>query len=190
MGLVEIDIINVCWTVFILVWLLAAIFTKHTVYRESRVSRLRYVIPIAIGALLLFRGDRLRYPLNVRIIPHTAAIGWAGAFLCVAGLSFCLWARLALGRNWSGTITLKEGHELVTRGPYRVARHPIYTGLLMMFWATILVSGHLAGLIGGILVFVGFWTKLSDEEQLMLKKFPDQYPAYQRQAKRIIPFVV
>ena len=60
------NISSSCWGVFIVVWLLAAISTKRTVYRESRAQRLRYMIPIMIGCYLLFRGNRLPYPLNVR----------------------------------------------------------------------------------------------------------------------------
>jgi len=184
------NIISACWSVFLLVWLLAAIFTKRTVYRESRAQRLRYTIPILIGCYLLFRGFRLPYPFNIRLIPHTNLILGAAAILCVCGLVFCFWARAVLGGNWSGTVTLKENHELIVRGPYRLGRHPIYTGLLAMVIATVMQQGHIAGIIGLILVFVSFWIKLGEEEELMRKQFSDQYAAYEERVKRIIPFVV
>jgi len=184
------NIISACWSVFLVVWLLAAIFTKRTVYRESRAQRLRYTIPILIGCYLLFRGFRLPYPFNIRIIPHTNLILGAAAILCVCGLVFCFWARAVLGGNWSGTVTLKENHELIVRGPYRLVRHPIYTGLLAMVIATVMQQGHIAGIIGLILVFVSFWIKLGEEEELMRKQFSDQYAAYEERVKRIIPFVV
>jgi len=184
------NIISACWSVFLLVWLLAAIFTKRTVYRESRAQRLRYTIPILIGCYLLFRGFRLPYPFNIRLIPHTNLILGAAAILCVCGLVFCFWARAVLGGNWSGTVTLKQNHELIVRGPYRLVRHPIYTGLLAMVIATVMQQGHIAGIIGLILVFVSFWIKLGEEEELMRKQFSDQYAAYEERVKRIIPFVV
>lgn len=184
------NIISACWSVFLVVWLLAAIFTKRTVYRESRAQRLRYTIPILIGCYLLFRGFRLPYPFNIRLIPHTNLILGAAAILCVCGLVFCFWARAVLGGNWSGTVTLKENHELIVRGPYRLVRHPIYTGLLAMVIATVMQQGHIAGIIGLILVFVSFWIKLGEEEELMRKQFSDQYAAYEERVKRIIPFVV
>ncbi len=96
--------------------------------------------------------------------------------LCIAGLVFCVWARVTLGRNWSGTITLKEGHELIERGPYRFVRHPIYTGMLAMFLASAIALGHLGGFAAVLLAFVSFWIKLGEEEKLMLRQFPDQYP--------------
>ena len=184
------NIISACWGVFFLVWVVAAIFTKRTVYRESGGRRLRYLIPILIGWFLLFRGSRLPPPFNLPIIPQTGVTLLVATVLCVCGVSFCVWARAVIGRNWSGTITLKENHELIVRGPYRLVRHPIYTGLLAMIFGTWLELGHLAGMIGVIFVFVSLWIKLSDEEEVMLKQFPDQYPAYRQRVKRIIPFVV
>jgi protein-S-isoprenylcysteine O-methyltransferase Ste14 len=178
-----------CWLIFVAVWLLAAISTKRSVYRESRSQRLRYSILLIAGYFLLIRGHRLPYPLNAGVIPRLQIIAWAGVILCVAGLSFCIWARATLGRNWSGTITLKEGHELIERGPYRLVRHPIYTGLIAMFLGTVMVLGHAAGIAGLVLVFVSFWIKLREEERIMLRQFPNQYAAYQQRVKRIIPFV-
>ena len=184
------NIISACWIIFLVVWLLAAIFTKRTVYRESGAQRLRYTIPILIGCYLLFRGYHLPYPFNARIIPHTSTILVAAAILCVCGLAFCFWARAVLGGNWSGTVTLKENHELILSGPYRLVRHPIYTGLLAMVVATVMQQGHIAGAIGLILVFVSFWIKLTEEEELMRKQFSDQYLAYEERVKRIVPFVL
>jgi protein-S-isoprenylcysteine O-methyltransferase Ste14 len=184
------DIISGCWVVFITVWLLAAASTKRTVYRESRAQRLRYWVLLVISYLLLLYGRELPYPLNLRVIPRATPIACAAAFLCVAGLGFALWARVTLGRNWSGVVTLKEGHELVQRGPYRFVRHPIYTGVLIMFFATALVQSHLAGFVGVLLMFASFWIKLDREETLMLRQFPERYAAYQKGVKRIIPFVL
>ncbi len=184
------NIISSCWGVFIVVWLLAAIFTKRTVYRESGTHRLRYMIPIVIGCYLLFRRSRFRYPLNVQIIPPTDALLVAAALLCICGVGFCIWARAVLGRNWSGTVTLKENHELIVRGPYRLVRHPIYTGLLAMVIATAIQQGHIGGIIGLILIFVSLWIKSTHEEEVMRKQFPDQYAAYRERVKRIIPFVL
>jgi len=183
-------IIRACWIVFITIWLLAAISTKRTVYRESRAQRLRYWVLFVIAWLLLLYGRELPYPLNLPTIPRATPIACVAALLCVAGLAFALWARVTLGRNWSGVVTLKEGHELVERGPYRFVRHPIYTGMLIMFFATALAQGHAAGVAGVLLMFVSFWIKLDREEKLMLKQFPKRYAAYQQRAKRIIPFVL
>lgn len=184
------DIISGCWLVFVAIWVFAAVSTKRAVYREPRTQRLRYWVLLVIAYLLMFYGPRLPYPLNLGIIPHVAPTAWAAAVLCVIGLVFSVWARVTLGRNWSGVVTLKEGHELVERGPYRFVRHPIYTGILTMFLATALAQGRLSGFIGTLLLFASFWIKLRDEEKLMLQQFPERYTDYRRRAKRIIPFVL
>jgi protein-S-isoprenylcysteine O-methyltransferase len=190
MNLLVSNLIRGCWTIFIIVWLLAALFTKRTVYRESGGQRLQYAIPIVAGAWLLFHSYRLAYPFSGRIIPQSDFTLIAAAILCVSGVSVCLWARAALGRNWSGTITLKENHELIVRGPYRLVRHPIYTGLLAMVLGTVLQQGHMGGVIGLVLIFVSLWIKSDQEEKLMCKQFPDQYPAYQEGVRRIIPYIL
>jgi len=184
------DVINGCWLVFAAIWVIAALSTKRTVYRESRAQRLRYWVVLVVAFFLMVNDRRLPYPLNLDIIPHVAPIAWAAAVLCVIGLAFAVWARVTLGRNWSGVVTLKEGHELVERGPYRFVRHPIYTGILTMFFATALARGHLSGFVGTLLMFASFWIKLRDEEKLMLQQFPERYADYRRRAKRIIPFVL
>jgi len=184
------DIISVCWLIFVVIWAIAAGSTKRTVYRESQAQRLRYWLLLVIAYFLLLYGRRLRFPLNLRIVPHVAPIAWAAAVLCLIGMAFAVWARVTLGRNWSGVVTLKQGHELVERGPYRFVRHPIYTGILTMFFGTALALGHLAGFAATLLMFASFWVKICDEEKLMLQQFPERYAAYRRRAKRIIPFVL
>ena len=185
-----IDIIRGCWLVFVAIWVIAAVSTKPTVYRETRAQRLRYWVWLVSAYLLLLYGPRLPYPLNLRIVPHVTPTALAAAALCLIGLAFAVWARVTLGRNWSGVVTLKEGHELIERGPYRFVRHPIYTGILTMFFATALALGHLAGFAATLLMFASFWIKLRDEEKLMLQQFPGQYAAYRQRTRRIIPFVL
>ncbi len=185
-----IPIIAACWISFCVIWLLAAAFTKRSVYRESRAQRLRYWILLIIAYLLLTRGHRLPYPFNLRIIPPTEVVQWTAVILCITGVAFCVWARATLGRNWSGNITLKEGHELIERGPYRLVRHPIYTGMMAMILGTAIAFGYPGGIAAVLLAFASFWIKLREEEKLMLQQFPDQYRSYQRRVKRIIPFVL
>jgi protein-S-isoprenylcysteine O-methyltransferase Ste14 len=85
---------------------------------------------------------------------------------------------------------LKENHELIGRGPYRLVRHPIYTGLLAMLLATWMEQGHIAGAIGLVLAFASFWIKSNNEEEVMRKQFPEQYADYTERVKRIIPFIL
>ena len=87
-------------------------------------------------------------------------------------------------------MAFKRGHELVEKGPYSVVRHPIYTGMLIMVLGTAIVAGALAQIVAIVFVFVGFWIKMKQEEALLVTHFPNEYPAYQKRTKRIIPFVL
>ncbi len=182
--------IAACWLVFVSVWLIGSVSTKRSVYRQSTGERARYWLLLVIAYFLLTQGRRFPYPLSLVLVPRTTLSGWTGAVLCGCGLAIAIWARLILGRNWSGVVTLKEDHELVQRGPYRFVRHPIYTGLQGMFLGAAIAFGHLAAFIAVPMVFASFWIKLNQEERLMLKQFPHDYPDYQRRVKRIIPFLL
>ena len=184
------SIISDCWIVFAVIWMIAAFWTKQSIYQERGRNLLRYSIPLLIGVYLIFKGPRLSDPLSLRVIPRIDVLAWTGVLLCVGGLLFCILARFTLGRNRSGIVTFKGGHELITRGPYAIVRHPIYTGILMMIFGTVIVFGHIAGIIALPLVFWALWIKLRYEEKLMLEKFPDDYAAYSRRVKRLVPFVL
>lgn len=180
-------IVNVCWGIFAVVWIAASLTNKRSVYRETAAERMRYWIIFIIGILVLIEGRRLPTSINPRIIPLSLTRDWLAVILCVVGLAFALWARITLGRNWSGTITFKAEHELIVRGPYRIVRHPIYTALLTMFLGTAILIGRVGGVLGLALIFASFWIKLRREEELMLQQFPGQYADYQRRVKRVVP---
>jgi protein-S-isoprenylcysteine O-methyltransferase Ste14 len=137
-------IISDCWIFFAVIWMVAAFWTKQTVYQERRANLLRYSLPLLIGAYLIFRGPRFVDPLGFRVVPRIDIVAWIGVALCVGGLLFCIWARFTLGRNWSGLVTFKGGHELIMRGPYAIVRHPIYTGILLMLVGTVIVYWAIA----------------------------------------------
>ena len=82
------NIISDCWILFAVIWLIAAFWTKRSVYKESRWQRFSYVIPILVGSYLV--GQRLSDPVNLRVIPHVDALAWTGVVLCIAGLAFCV----------------------------------------------------------------------------------------------------
>jgi len=100
-----------------------------------------------------------------------------------------VWARLVLGRNWSGTVTVKQEHTLVRQGPYVIVRHPIYTGLLAAGLGTAIAYGQIRGLIAVALFLLLFILKIRIEERFMREQFGDDYRIYQEQVKALIPFV-
>jgi protein-S-isoprenylcysteine O-methyltransferase Ste14 len=171
---------------FIAYWTASGLSTKRAVERKSLLSSLAYRIPIVAGVLLMIWNKPS--PLLLALWDASAA-GYAGAAICVLGLLGAIWARVSLGGNWSSDVTIKESHVLVERGPYRFARHPIYTTMLMMFLGAAIARGRLCAWLGLGALFVGFWIKLGQEEVFMTRHFPDAYPAYKARVKALIPFV-
>jgi protein-S-isoprenylcysteine O-methyltransferase Ste14 len=178
-----------CWIVFVLYWLISAQKVKAVAEKQSLAAALCHRLPVGFGWWLL-AFQMLPSPLNSPLTPRTGLTQFIGVALCMAGLLVTLWARRTLAGNWSSDVTFKQGHELTKTGPYRFARHPIYTGLLLMCLGTALDVGYVRCWLGLILVFIGFWIKLSQEETLLLRHFPETYPAYRKEVKALIPFVL
>ena len=178
-------VIALCWAVFFVVWAVSAPFVKRTVERPSSWAR-----PLAlIGVILVWGIVRWMPQLRQELWPRTAAVGVLADLLTVLGLAVAIWARLTLGRNWSGTITYKEGHELIRRGPYAHVRHPIYSGLLLMGLGTAVASTRLSSivLLAGAFLLLAIKARL--EERLMLRHFPEAYAEYRRRVRALIPYV-
>lgn len=183
------EIIIACWCVFFVVWLVSAFRTKTTLQRQSPAAMLAHRLPIGFGwwLLIIFKWSPF---LNRQILQRTAFLEAFSVVLCACGLGFTIWARQTLAGNWSSDVTLKRGHELIRTGPYRIVRHPIYTGLLVMVLGTAIFIGQMRGVLSLLLVTLGFWIKLRQEERLMMQHFPEAYPNYRREVKALIPFVI
>jgi protein-S-isoprenylcysteine O-methyltransferase Ste14 len=113
-----------------------------------------------------------------------------GAALTIAGLLFAVWAREHLGRNWSHSVTIKQGHELITTGPYTAVRHPIYTGILIGFLGMAIAISQVRGFIAFALMFLGFWVKLRLEEQWMRTQFGESYATYSQKTAALVPYLL
>ena len=185
---------SVCWLVFIVYWLVTGLSNKKTVERPKLSDLLANRIPTVLGVWILF-GDawlasrRFRLFGHIPMLAHIPGVIWAGAALCLLGVAGAIWARRTIGRNWSGEVVFKEKHELVESGPYRFVRHPIYTSMLTMALGTALTTGYPSAFMGVLLMGVGFWIKLRQEERLMLRHFPAEYPEYMSRVKTLVPFV-
>ena len=178
-----------CWITFIAFWIVSAWRVKAITERQSILSALIHRIPLGMSYYLMVAWH-LPPPLNEPVTPHA---GWArvtGDVLCVLGLFVTLWARRTLAGNWSSDVTFKLGHELIKAGPYQFVRHPIYTGLLVMCFGTAIEIGRVRGWLALPLMAIAFWIKLKQEERLLLRHFPNEYPVYQKQVKALVPFVI
>ena len=175
------------WTVFLVVWLALAIRVKPVQSRESVSSRLSYTILTVAGAFLMFSGEAPRSWLRFSLFAGTRWTDGLGIAITAAGVAFAIWARLYLGGNWSGSVTVKVGHQLVTSGPYRWVRHPIYSGMVLGLLGTALVRHEVRGLIAVVLLYVGFKIKSRIEERAMAGTFGTEYQEYSRTTGAILP---
>ena len=177
------------WLAWVLYWWFSSRDVKATVRRESALSRLMHLGPMFLAAAILW-ASRLGVPLlDARWLPRTPWAFWIGAAVTVGGLAFSIWARRHLGRNWSAVVTLKQGHELVTSGPYALVRHPIYTGLLLTFLGSAIARGRWSGLLATALFFLAALRKYRLEERWMREQFGAEYVTYQARVKAIVPWV-
>ena len=176
------------WWGWGLYWILSALRNKATQRRESLASRLAHVLPLAVGAALIAWPARRWSALAWRLWPTSLAAYWVGVALVIAGLAFAVWARVHLGGNWSGTVTVKQGHELIRSGPYAYVRHPIYTGLTTALLGTTLASGTLHAVIGLAIIVLAFVRKSGIEEEFMREAFPGEYQRYSAEVPALIPF--
>jgi len=186
--LIALFCIQALWLSWALFWIISAFRTKRTVYRQPWRQRLIF-LALPVAALLFAR----HLPTHVVwIVPPNPLLESLGVALCTLGMAFTFWARILLGRNWSGFVTLKENHQLIQSGPYRVVRHPIYTGLLVAICGSLAaIFPAYQGLFFLALITIAFIIKLRQEEKLMLRQFPQAYPAYKsRVPHALIPFVL
>jgi len=175
------------WMIWVIWWLAMAFFNKSTKRSESVMQRFEHLVPAMVGFALIFRegfgGGWLARPIF--------EAGPALLLICVVatvlGLLFAVWARLTLGRNWSGTITIKTNHQLIRRGPYRWIRHPIYTGMLAALLTVAITQGSLSGVLGFALVFFGLFRKARREELFLSQEFGEGFAEHRQHTGMFLP---
>jgi len=175
------------WQLLMVVWVVMWFGMKRAKKRESWGERAQYSVLVILGFFLLFGRLRNWEWLNDRLLPDVVQVWVAGLLLTALGVGIAIWARLNLGSNWSGTVTLKAGHELVRKGPYRWIRHPIYTGILLGMVGTAMIKGHLRGWIGVALVLVAFYIKARREEKFLREEFGAGFEEHAKKTGMFLP---
>lgn len=171
----------IAWIVFWAYWLVSAFGVKAGRASRRRVP-LNSVTALAVILLVrVFHGGSLAV--------HSPVLGAIGALVFASGLALAVWARVHLGSNWGMPMTQKDEPELVTSGPYRFVRHPIYSGLLAGLLGTALVN-NLTGLALVAILGGYFYYCATVEERNLTAAFPTAYPAYRADTKMLIPFVL
>jgi protein-S-isoprenylcysteine O-methyltransferase Ste14 len=169
------------WVVFLIYWVVAASSSKESVGGGWR-ARLTGVS--AVGVFLIaavLRGGSLAV--------HNVILAAIGALLFACGIALAVWARLHLGRDWGMPMTQRAEPELVTSGPYRFVRHPIYSGLLTAMLGTALVNNLLGLIVVAVLVAYFYYCGIVEERNLAAT-FPKSYPEYRSRTKMLIPFLL
>jgi len=124
---------------------------------------------------------------NWLFVSLPACLRWVGVGLGVASLPLLTWVHCTLGEHWSTVLQLRKGHALVTRGPYRWIRHPMYTALMLSFIGLSLVSAVWPLMVLVFLSILFFYRVVSREETMMVEQFGDEYRAYMKRTGRFLP---
>jgi protein-S-isoprenylcysteine O-methyltransferase Ste14 len=177
------------WMVVALVWIVSALGTKRTIRSQSSGSQLLYTAILAVGVYLIFAQKSGIPWLDHQLFPVTVPIAVVGLLAVLMGIAFSVWARFMLGGNWSNRVTVKENHTLVRRGPYRIVRHPIYSGILLGMLGSALQRGELRCFAGVLICWFSFWLKTRAEERFMVQSFGEQYLQYRHKVKALAPFI-
>lgn len=173
------------WLVFILVWVISAFTAKKTIYvnRANIPIRLMIIIMLLAGFYVI-----IHHHLLPILIVHNQVVNLIGLIITAIGLGIAVWARIYLGSNWGVPMSIKENPELITSGPYKYVRHPIYTGILLAFIGSALVQG-LFWFVIFIVFAIYFIFAAGREEQQLMQQFPTQYPDYKKRTKSMIPLI-
>ena len=184
--------LHLTWLILLNYWLISGFRAKKVKSQESFFSRFfQYWLPLIAAALLLGPGEWFGHSLiRENFVPHSNLVGIIGLSICVSGAIIACWSRYLLGANWSLSVQEKESHELIQQGMYKIVRHPIYTGLLLLFTGNAIIVGDYRGIIAVGIVFISFWWKLKKEEKVLTAIFKHQYTDYQKKTKAIIPFIL
>jgi protein-S-isoprenylcysteine O-methyltransferase Ste14 len=176
-----------CWMLLAIVWLVMAVAIKRAKRRESIVERLQYTAILVIGFWLLFGQARNIAWLHSRLLPNVPAVWWSGLLLTGIGIAIAVFARISLGSNWSGTVTVKEDHELIRKGLYSRIRHPIYTGILLGALGSGMIHGELRDLLGFLILLSSFFIKAKREESFLFQEFGTNFTEHQRHTGMFLP---
>jgi protein-S-isoprenylcysteine O-methyltransferase Ste14 len=178
------------WIAWLASWVVAAFWSNRTEKRGGIGADIAFRILFYASATLLLApfSDRHYYG-QVQFWHLGAALKWILVALTAAGFLFVWWARIHLGRLWSDWLTKKAGHHVVDTGPYRLVRHPIYSGLIFAAFATAIEKGTSYALIGAAILTFAFHTKARREERFLRVELGEgAYDAYARKAAMLVPF--
>lgn len=184
--------LKITWLAVLMYWLASGFLSKKAIRQENFFTRfIQYWFPLIIAVLLLGPGEWYGHSwLRESFVKHSNVTGITGLLLSISGAVMACLARHSLGNNWSLSVQQKKNHELIQNGLYKIVRHPIYSGLLLLFTGNAIIVGDYRGIIAVGIVLISFWFKLMKEEKILISIFGDQYIRYKHKTKAIIPFIL
>src|SRR5207249_12010572 len=165
----------------------SASLRKKTRQRASWPQRFTCTCPFALGFFLLSQPEARYCWIGNRFFPAGPFGEWLGVLLTATGIAVAFWARWHLGTNWSGVITLKEGHELIRTGPYSSIRHPIYTGILLALLGTAITSGEVRALLAVAIAWLSLYVKARREESFLSQEFGPGFAEHKQHTGMFLP---
>lgn len=160
-------------------------FKKATVSHELREKFFYSLVSLGLVPIILFVLTSWIDPFHI-LFP--AVLRWFGAGVILAGDLLFIWSHEALGKNWSPFLEIRKGHALVTDGPYRFIRHPMYAAIFIIGIGISLLSANwIIALTYMIPVMLMYAFRVSDEEDMMVKQFGDEYKEYMERTGRLLP---
>ncbi len=184
-----IKIEKILWLLTGIYWFVAAFNVKKSFKRQNDLRRIVYMCFWVVAFLLLFTNNISFLFLNQPFYLQQPIFKISGMILCIIGLLFAVWARIYLGKNWSGRIAIKQEHQLIQAGPYALSRNPIYTGVLLAFVGCAMTEGLVKGYLSLLFIIPGIFIKIAKEESYMSQVFADHFIAYKLRVKKILPFI-
>lgn len=144
---------------------------------------------IELNLLLLWALTKLLLMRDAALVSSgpERAVAAVGVVLAWAGSAFAIWARVALGRWFSGTFGVKQGHALVTTGPYGIVRHPMYSGCVVLGVGLALAWNSAVTLGFTLLYVLPFWMHTMIEEQMFGAHFGEAWAQYKARVPRLVP---
>ena len=179
------------WFGWLVSWTAAMLWSGRTEKRDGIVAEVFFRVVLYLGVILLFAVPSGRDIYAQMQLWHFGdVLNWILAVLTAAGLLFTGWARIHLGRLWSDWVTTKAGHHVVETGPYRLVRHPIYSGLILAACASGIEKGTSFAMLGAITMTLAFYTKARREERFLRAELGENsYDVYARKTAMLVPFV-
>jgi len=121
-------------------------------------------------------------------LPILEWLRWGGGIITLLGIGLFGWAHYILGLNWTAILALSSSHKLVTDGPYKSVRHPMYTAFFVIgIGFTLLSANWLVGVIYLGALWAMYQTRVAAEEKMMVERFGDDYQKYMERTGRLLP---